>query len=1172
MKPKFTIQLITVFGSFAAFASAADITMSGATGSLWDDATTWSNGEVPTAANDYFVTGKQLNVPSIGSGSRTFSGANLSIDSGTLYMPGSSSGTVTHTYLFDGGALASTSATDPLTAIQIKDSTLSFQSNAATTKNFNARLNFTGTSNVNYSSGSWTHNLNLNRAVTGSGTLNFNWAGGATGRNVHIAAIGTTGTAHNFTGAVILNAASGTPNFNLNQGLGADSYEIRNAWRMNLKVDNGLNSASALTVTGASSILNFNNRDWANASGVLTVTDGTASIGRAVLNIASISQAAGAINLSVGGISNGSIITSGDASFDGGVIGVTLEGDPTGKNFELIHYGGTLTGTPSYLLAGDAGRLIANFSSGSGTDDKITLSFTGSAGDLVWTGDDNDDWDNNFAHNFTNDDDGLPDVFRSYDNVLFNDSTEWNSPLLVGSLTAGTVTFDGASHYTLGGTGNLVGGTSIVKNGAHTLTIANTTANTFTGDITVNGGILKAGVATALGAAVVGTGTTINSGATLDVNAQNLGAELVRITGSGVGGNGAIINTSATQQTQALRFVTLLGDATIGGIGRWDIRAGDTATLDLAGYKLTKTGANYIGVVASNITSGDIDVNQGTLAISTSSTLQGTGTVTVNAGGTLELGFGTAAANISRDLVLNGGLLLGAGTASGANSDISLSANSSVGGSAGALTLGGSISESGGAQTLSKIGTSSVILTNSSSNWTGGTIIENGTLQLNADDAAGSGTIKIGNTDTSAGTRSLTLNGATISNDVETRIMTHTGFLGTITATGSTASTVNGNVTIYPAIAGPASSGGHLVGSGGLRLMGQLNVAGGQTTIVHRTGTVEYGGGGNTAFTLQVTGTAKLAANNGISTLATAHLGASGGGTLDLSGFNQTLVGITKGANAATVTNSAATPSVLTIEGASDHSFAGTINNGNGGISLVKRGASTFTLPGAHTYTGDTTVEAGTLSLGNPFLADASAVRIVTGATLNLTHTQADTIDTLFIDGVQQAAGTYDSDNTTFITGTGSLLVTSGPSGDAFATWASTAGLDGTPGKEAGFNDDPDGDGIANGLEWILGGNPLDGNSGSLITTTASAEGGLTLAFTRNEDSVGIAALAVEYSATLAAPWASAPIGATSSGPDANGVTVTIDTAPTPDAVIVTIPASNAQAGKLFGRLKTTQP
>jgi hypothetical protein len=154
----------------------------------------------------------------------------------------------------------------------------------------------------------------------------------------------------------------------------------------------------------------------------------------------------------------------------------------------------------------------------------------------------------------------------------------------------------------------------------------------------------------------------------------------------------------------------------------------------------------------------------------------------------------------------------------------------------------------------------------------------------------------------------------------------------------------------------------------------------------------------------------------------------------------------------------------------------------------------------------------------------------------------------------------------------GMVTLTAFESSDPFATWASGAGLDGSPGKEAGFNDDPDGDGVANGLEWILGGNPLDGKSGSLVTATATASGGLTLSFSRNEDAVGNATLTVEYNGTLANPWNSATIGATSSGPDDNGVTVTINTDATPDTVTVNIPASNATAEKLFGRLKATQP
>ena len=182
------------------------------------------------------------------------------------------------------------------------------------------------------------------------------------------------------------------------------------------------------------------------------------------------------------------------------------------------------------------------------------------------------------------------------------------------------------------------------------------------------------------------------------------------------------------------------------------------------------------------------------------------------------------------------------------------------------------------------------------------------------------------------------------------------------------------------------------------------------------------------------------------------------------------------------------------------------------------------------------------------------------------------TVKTLTVNGIAIAAGTY-TESEPFLNGGGELVVLEGDATSSpFDDWAAANGLDGSPGKEAGFNDDPDGDGIANGLEWILGGNPLDGQSGTLVTTTATASGGLTLEFTRNEDSIGQATLMVEYNATLTNPWNTATIGSTTSGPDANGVTVTIDTAASPDDVSVNIPATNAVGGKLFGRLKASQP
>ena len=84
------------------------------------------------------------------------------------------------------------------------------------------------------------------------------------------------------------------------------------------------------------------------------------------------------------------------------------------------------------------------------------------------------------------------------------------------------------------------------------------------------------------------------------------------------------------------------------------------------------------------------------------------------------------------------------------------------------------------------------------------------------------------------------------------------------------------------------------------------------------------------------------------------------GSTLDLNGLNLYCMSGTIGG---TVDNTAATAARLTV-GTNDQSstFAGTIqNSGAGGLSLAKVGTGTLTLSGANTYTGGTTVSAGTL-------------------------------------------------------------------------------------------------------------------------------------------------------------------------------------------------------------------
>jgi len=251
--------------------------------------------------------------------------------------------------------------------------------------------------------------------------------------------------------------------------------------------------------------------------------------------------------------------------------------------------------------------------------------------------------------------------------------------------------------------------------------------------------------------------------------------------------------------------------------------------------------------------------------------------------------------------------------------------------------------------------------------------------------------------------------------------------------------------------------------------------------------------------------------------------------------------------------------------------------------SVTKENVGTLRLlTGTNTYSGDTTVSGGTLALdsANPNNESSTVTIASSGATLELNFGGTDFVQSLVIgtdpplaDGVYEAIGNPGGGiEIAQITGTGTLTV-GAPAGSAYDSWTVSKGLTGAPGSgtDPAFDADLNGNGLGNGLEWILGGNPLV--SDPSVFPSASADGsGLTITFTREEDSIGETTLSVEFGHQLSSWPKSATIGATSSGPDGNGVVVTINTAVSPDAVSVFIPDSNAVGGKLFSRLKATQP
>ncbi len=126
-------------------------------------------------------------------------------------------------------------------------------------------------------------------------------------------------------------------------------------------------------------------------------------------------------------------------------------------------------------------------------------------------------------------------VFIAGDSVLFTDGGSASSPIvLAGTLTPASVTVDiSTNHYTWSGSGKLSGSGSLVKSGSGTLTFANTTPNTYTGETFVRGGTLKVTTATGFGLANPSP-ITVASGATLFLNVGGITTWSNNVSGAGL--------------------------------------------------------------------------------------------------------------------------------------------------------------------------------------------------------------------------------------------------------------------------------------------------------------------------------------------------------------------------------------------------------------------------------------------------------------------------------------------------------------------------------------------------------------------------------------------------------------------------------------------------------------
>jgi hypothetical protein len=144
--------------------------------------------------------------------------------------------------------------------------------------------------------------------------------------------------------------------------------------------------------------------------------------------------------------------------------------------------------------------------------------------------------------------------------------------------------------------------------------------------------------------------------------------------------------------------------------------------------------------------------------------------------------------------------------------------------------------------------------------------------------------------------------------------------------------------------------------------------------------------------------------------------------------------------------------------------------------------------------------------------------------------------------------------------------------GSAYDTWAGPGGF-GLTGANAAFDFDSDGDGLANGLEWLLGGDPTHPDAG-LAPAPQTDAGDLVLEFQREDATVAETTLTLEWAASPAGPWSAAAITETTDGvfglPD--GITLTLATnGAAPDTLTLRLPGTLGPA-MLFARLRLSRP
>lgn len=715
-----------------------------------------------------------------------------------------------------------------------------------------------------------------------------------------------------------------------------------------LTLQGAITGSSRLTKTGTGLLTLGSN---ANAFAGLTINSGIVSIGSDAnlgVNTGSVIINGGALRTNIGSMTlnaNRSIVLGGATAGSGGTIQVTQ------------------------TTAGTAGTTFNGVISNGGTANSLTK--TG-AGTLTLGG----------ANTYT----GATKINQGQLTLAFDTA---------GAPTANIV--NSASALTLGGVPNLLNNTAVGNpilfvQGNNTVA----TSQTFNGLSLVGGGVSNIVVRAGTGAA----DTTLALGAITHIPGGTVGFSTMNNGSTGTG-----IITTTTANTNGILGGWATTAAT--GTGTAPLTQTDWAANDGTGKIVAYTGYTSVVGAAPTISSNsaaNLRIEGTTLVAATLAaagttdinTIQSTNTVghsiAVGANNTLRLGtyggiWKTSATNTT--LSISGGTLTAGGPNNNTAGEMVFNANGAASFN-NAISVGSVIANNGtGAVSVVKQGLATLTLTGANT-YSGGTFLNQGNIAANNALALGTGSVTVaaGATLTLSTTKTLTY-----ANDLYLA-----GY-----AINLYGNTITGKVTLLgdTVIQSNSTDGGTTTG----KITGDYNL--GFTNGMHtisNTGNDYTGNIGINALTSAALNTL-IGSNTGIKLGASEVIAngvgkgnliiaasASATGTLDMNGKNETINGLISAGSLVTntfVTNTNATASTLTL-GDNDQTatFGGSILDGTGTVAITKIGAGTQTFSGANTYTGKTTVAAGTLLLSSSTvdntIAGSTVIDVQSGATLNV--------------------------------------------------------------------------------------------------------------------------------------------------------------------------------------------